>query len=626
MKLLFRLPASFRLPLLAMAFLATASPVGAQPYPSNLIRIVVSAAAGTPPDIISRIVARELSESEGWRVVVENKPGAMHTIAGAEVLKQPADGYAILSTSLPAMTARALLPHVNFRLETDFAPVIKLSTSYNVLVVHPSVPAKSVAELVALIKSQPDKLTYSSGGFGTPAHLAGELFKLQTGVRATHVPYQALSQAIGDLIGGTNQYQFVTTLPVIDLIATGKLRARGDGADARSCAEGRSDGGRGGISGPDRAGLGRLSGEERDPDRRRYPVERSHQQGAGKAERAGSPGESRCGACRRQRGRVRPVRQRPARLLGKGGKGLRDEDAPMSPATDFRVTLLGTGVPTPRPERFGPSTLIEAGDQKLLIDAGRGATIRLYQIGVPLGRIDALLLTHYHSDHTVGIPDLWLTGWLSSHYATRTTPFRVIGPTGANALMSNLEKAYAADVKIRIADEKLPPRGAAVTVEEFDADGVVYEKNGVKVIAFEVDHGDAIKPAYGYRIDYAGRTVVISGDTRYDQNVIKYGAGADLLIHEVAIARPELMPEPYIQRIMAHHTTAHEAGMVFAHTKPKQAAYTHLVFLASPQVPAATIADLVADTRQTYGGPLEVGEDLMSFEIGETITVRRREA
>jgi ribonuclease Z len=298
----------------------------------------------------------------------------------------------------------------------------------------------------------------------------------------------------------------------------------------------------------------------------------------------------------------------------------------MSPAGDFRVTLLGTGVPIPRPERFGPSTLVEAGDQKLLIDAGRGATIRLYQIGVPLGWIDALLLTHYHSDHTVGIPDLWLTGWLSSHYATRTTPFRVIGPTGANALMSNLEKAYAADVKIRSADEKLPPQGAAVAVEEFDADGVVYEKNGVKVIAFEVDHGDAIKPAYGYRIDYAGRTVVISGDTRYNQNVIKYGAGADLLIHEVAIARPELMSEPYIRRIMAHHTTAREAGMVFAATKPKQAAYTHLVFLASPQVPAATIADLVADTRKTYGGPLEVGEDLTSFEIGETITVRRREA
>ena len=98
-------------------------------------------------------------------------------------------------------------------------------------------------------------------------------------------------------------------------------------------------------------------------------------------------------------------------------------------SSDFRLTLLGTGVPIPSAERFGPSTLIEAGDQKLLIDAGRGATIRLSQLKVPIGRIDALLLTHYHSDHTSGIPDVWLTGWLELHFGTRTTPFRVIGPT-----------------------------------------------------------------------------------------------------------------------------------------------------------------------------------------------------
>src|SRR5262245_64904155 len=120
----------------------------------------------------------------------------------------------------------------------------------------------------------------------------------------------------------------------------------------------------------------------------------------------------------------------------------------MSQADDFKVTLLGTGVPTPCPDRFGPSTLIEAGDQKLLIDAGRGATIRLYQLGVPIGRIDALLLTHYHSDHTAGIPDLWLTGWLQAHFGTRTRPFRVIGPSGAKNLMSHLEEAYALDIKI----------------------------------------------------------------------------------------------------------------------------------------------------------------------------------
>ena len=292
-------------------------------------------------------------------------------------------------------------------------------------------------------------------------------------------------------------------------------------------------------------------------------------------------------------------------------------------ANDFRVTLLGTGVPTPRPDRFGPSTLIEAGDQKLLIDGGRGAAIRLFQIGIPIGRIDALLLTHFHSDHTSGIPDIWLTGWLESHFGTRRRPFQVLGPTGAKALMANLEKAYAADIEIRSADEKLPREGVAVAVEEFNSDGAIYQKNGVTVIAFEVNHGDLIKPAYGYRIEYGGRSVVISGDTRFNENVIKFGTGADLLIHEVAIARPELMAESYIKRIMAHHTTAREAGMVFARTEPKLAAYTHLVFLASKDVSPATMSDLIAETRKSYDGPLEVGEDLTCFEIGQTVSVKR---
>jgi ribonuclease Z len=290
---------------------------------------------------------------------------------------------------------------------------------------------------------------------------------------------------------------------------------------------------------------------------------------------------------------------------------------------DLKVTLLGTGTPIPRPDRFGPSTLIEAGDQKLLIDAGRGATIRLFQLKVPMGRVNPLLLTHYHSDHTCGIPDFWLIGWLSSHYARRTAPLRVIGPTGAKALMSHLEQAYAADIKIRLVDEKLPPEGVATQVEEFDRDGVVYEHGGLKVIAFEVDHGDVIKPCYGYRIEYGGRVVVHSSDTRYNENVVKYGTGADLLIHEVAMARPELMKEAYIQRIVAHHTVPREAGLVFSRTRPKLAAYTHLVMLGSETVAPPTLEDLVRETRETYDGPLEVGEDLMVFEIGDTVTVRR---
>jgi tripartite-type tricarboxylate transporter receptor subunit TctC len=189
-----------------------------------MIRIV-GGAAGTPPDIIARIVANELGLSEGWRIVVENKPGAIGTIAGAEVLKQPADGYSIYAIALAHSAAPALLPNIGFRLDTDFIPVIMLTTAHHVLVVNPSVPARSLTELVALLKSQPDKLTFSSGGFGTPAHLTGELFKLQTGVRVAHVAYRALPQAIGDLVNGTNHFQFITPLPVLDLVAAGKLRA-----------------------------------------------------------------------------------------------------------------------------------------------------------------------------------------------------------------------------------------------------------------------------------------------------------------------------------------------------------------------------------------------------------------
>jgi ribonuclease Z len=292
-------------------------------------------------------------------------------------------------------------------------------------------------------------------------------------------------------------------------------------------------------------------------------------------------------------------------------------------SSDFRVTLLGTGVPIPSPDRFGPSTLVEAGDQKFLIDAGRGATIRLFQLDIPIGRIDVQLLTHYHSDHVSCLPDVWLTGWLESHFGRRKTPYKVIGPTGAKRLIENLERAYADDIKIRIADEKLPLSGIATEVSEYDCDGLVYEKNGVKVIAFEVDHGDVIKPCYGYRIEYGGRVAVFSSDTRYNQNVIRYGKGADLLVHEVAMARPELMKEAYIQRIIGHHTVPYDCGRVFAQTRPKLAAFTHVVLLASKEVPPPSLDDVVAGVRQTYDGPLEIGEDLMSFEIGDTVTVRR---
>src|SRR5262249_60879288 len=109
------------------------------------------------------------------------------------------------------------------------------------------------------------------------------------------------------------------------------------------------------------------------------------------------------------------------------------------------------------------------------VDGGRGGTFRQQPLKYQIGRIDVQLLTHYHSDHTAGIPDVWLTGWLESHFGTRKTPYRVIGPTGARELMENLERAYALDIKIRAADEKLPLSGISTEIGEFERDGVVCE-------------------------------------------------------------------------------------------------------------------------------------------------------
>ncbi|MEO7851334.1 MAG: MBL fold metallo-hydrolase [Rubrivivax sp.] len=190
-------------------------------------------------------------------------------------------------------------------------------------------------------------------------------------------------------------------------------------------------------------------------------------------------------------------------------------------ATDeFRVTLLGTGSPAPIMRRFGPGVLVQAGAKTLLFDSGRGGTQRLMQLGLPLGKVDALFLTHLHSDHVVGIPDLWLTGWLEAAYAQRKGPFVVYGPAGTKGLMDGLAQAYAWDIKARIADQGLKPEAIRAEVTEV-VEGVVYEQAGVKVTAIEVDHGDLLKPALGYRVDYAGRSVTISGDTRFSENLIK---------------------------------------------------------------------------------------------------------
>ncbi len=197
----------------------------AQTYPSKPIRLVVPTSVGTPIDIVSRIVADKMSAALGQPIAVDNRPGATGIVGAQEVLKQSADGYTLLTIMMPMSVGQSIYANVPFDLRKDFEPIGQTAFSYNVLVVHPSVPAHSVKELAALLQAQSGKFNFSSGGPGTPAHISGELFKQQTGTDALHVPYNQFPQAIGDLLSGQNQFMFAATPPVIGHIASGKLRA-----------------------------------------------------------------------------------------------------------------------------------------------------------------------------------------------------------------------------------------------------------------------------------------------------------------------------------------------------------------------------------------------------------------
>jgi ribonuclease Z len=292
-------------------------------------------------------------------------------------------------------------------------------------------------------------------------------------------------------------------------------------------------------------------------------------------------------------------------------------------ASDFKVTLLGTSTPNPLPDRFGPSTLVEAGTERLLFDCGRGATIRLWQLKIPLGTVK-LFITHLHSDHTIGIPDLWLTGLAPLPYGRRNAPFAVYGPKGTVEMMSYLEKAYQADIDNR--REFIPNfslQQVAIAAKDIE-EGVIYEQNGVRVTAFHVKHAN-LKDAFGFRVDYRGHAVAISGDMAPNENFIKYAQGADVVIHEVGVARPELLEkDPGVRQMLAtHHSSPEDAARDFARIKPKLAVYTHFTRPRREDIPEVSIEEILSRTRAIYSGPLEAGEDLMSISIGQSVTVKR---
>jgi ribonuclease Z len=285
-------------------------------------------------------------------------------------------------------------------------------------------------------------------------------------------------------------------------------------------------------------------------------------------------------------------------------------------AQDIVVTLLGTGSPTPAMDRFGPSIVVQANNQTLLFDVGRGSHQRLNQLGIEAAKVDAVFFTHLHSDHVVGFPDLWLTGWLLTR---RDRPWSVRGPAGTASMAGHLTQAYAVDLQARLDENKATAQVAGSKIEAKDITaGVVYEHDGVRVTAITVDHG-FIAPAYGYRIDYGGRSVVLSGDTKTSSELVAAATGVGLFVHEIYQASDTAIRDrPQLAIVKTFHVDAAEAGILFAKAKPKLAVYSHIVLRGTD------VSEVAKLTRTTYGGPLVVGEDLMQFIVGDDVTVLRR--
>ncbi len=202
------------------------SSVHAQIYPAKPLRIIVGQTAGGISDLIARMVAQRFTESFKQTVVVENRAGAAGGIATEMAVKAAPDGYTLLLSSAgPIVINPGLYPRLGYDPQRDLSPIAFIASSPLVLVVHPSVPAKTVTELIALAKSQPDRLSYSSGGNGSPPHLTAELFKSMTGTRMTHVPFKGSAPSVIALVGGQVDLSFSTVAVTLPQVRAGRIRA-----------------------------------------------------------------------------------------------------------------------------------------------------------------------------------------------------------------------------------------------------------------------------------------------------------------------------------------------------------------------------------------------------------------
>ncbi len=277
------------------------------------------------------------------------------------------------------------------------------------------------------------------------------------------------------------------------------------------------------------------------------------------------------------------------------------------------VTLLGTGTPRPDIERFSQAILVEAGGRELLFDAGRGAALRLHQIGVSCAQLDKVFLTHLHYDHIVGLDDVWLTARLWQ----RAEPLEVHGPTGTERFVNHLVQAYEADHYARRGQSGLAKNVGEIRAVEIEP-GVAYEEGGLKVTAFAVDHGK-VKPSFGYRVDYGERSVVISGDTTYSENLLVQAGGADVLIHEIMMVSETLLERnPRLRKVQESHSSPAQVGQVLARVRPKLGILVHMLKFG------VTEERMLEVLGEHYQGDVRMGTDLMAVDIGDSVYVYQR--
>jgi len=210
----------------ALALAAISLPLAAQDWPNRPIKMLVGFAPGGGTDVVARLIAQKLTESLGQPVIVENRAGATGTIAAEAVARSAPDGYTILMGHVNSNAiAPMLFKKLAYDAVADFQPVTYVGYVPNILVVHPSVTAKSVPELITLLKASPGKMSYASSGVGSTQHLAGEMFQILTGTSMVHIPYKGSGQAITDLIAGQVQMNFDTMPPVLPHIQSGRIHA-----------------------------------------------------------------------------------------------------------------------------------------------------------------------------------------------------------------------------------------------------------------------------------------------------------------------------------------------------------------------------------------------------------------